>query len=93
MSCNFIYFYLTYYLFQSEVKCKQTDPEKIINTFSKLLPCTNEQARRYIKVVDLSQATQTADLCLLEETDDNKFTCKWNGTIPSKSMFNLFLNK
>lgn len=79
---------------KTEVKCKQTDPEKIIKTLCKILPCTNEQARHYIKVIDYSQTTQTPDLCLLEETDDNKFTCKWNGTIPSKcpTLMNKIVN-
>ncbi|CAH2090839.1 unnamed protein product [Euphydryas editha] len=77
-----------------EIKCKQIEPEKIMNSFSKLLPCTNYQVGHYIKVIDFHQGIPSPDLCLLEETEDNKFICKWNGTVPSKcpTLMNKIVN-
>ncbi|XP_046968938.1 folliculin [Vanessa cardui] len=67
-----------------EIKSKQTDPSKIINTLSRLLPSSSNSNGLKIRPVTLVPVTQSPDVCILEEMDNSSFSCKWSGTLPTK---------
>ncbi|XP_047534618.1 uncharacterized protein LOC125069239 isoform X2 [Vanessa atalanta] len=77
-----------------EIKSKQTEPSKIINCLSRLLPSSNNNTGLKIRPINLVPATQSPDVCILEEMDNSNFSCKWSGTLPTKcpTLMNKIVN-
>ncbi|KAI8426032.1 hypothetical protein MSG28_005005 [Choristoneura fumiferana] len=65
------------------IKSCRTDPVVIAKGLSRLLPVTSYD--RVPHIIISSEAVASPNACVLQETDQ-LFCCKWQGTLPVKSM-------
>ncbi|XP_023950809.2 folliculin [Bicyclus anynana] len=66
------------------IKSQHIEPTKIINTLSSLTPSGVHQNISHIKAESSVQLLPSQDVCILEETENSNFECKWSNSIPLK---------
>lgn len=56
----------------------------IIKGLSRLLPINNTSSLHF-RISDYTElVTPTETVCIVEETENNNFSCRWHGTLPAK---------
>ncbi|KAI5637869.1 vesicle coat protein involved in golgi to plasma membrane transport domain-containing protein [Phthorimaea operculella] len=67
------------------IKSTQTDPNSVIKGLSRLQPVPSYENCSRIRIPSDDKAViPSATVCVLEETENSNFTCKWPGALPNK---------
>uniref|UniRef100_S4PYA7 Birt-Hogg-Dube-like protein n=1 Tax=Pararge aegeria TaxID=116150 RepID=S4PYA7_9NEOP len=66
------------------IKTQHTEPSTIINSLSSLMPSGDNHNISHIKAESCVQVLPSQDVCILEETENSNFDCKWTHSIPVK---------
>lgn len=79
----FIYLYI---FFQIVFKTITIDPEDIVTSLSQTLPVSENCDIPNIKYSNFNneQILSSASVCVIEETEQRTFMCKWPGVVPTK---------
>ncbi|XP_034831279.1 folliculin [Maniola hyperantus] len=66
------------------IKSHHTEPSRIINSLSSLIPSGVNHNISHIRAHSSVQVLPSQDVCILEETENSNFDCKWSHSLPVK---------
>ncbi|KAG7295801.1 hypothetical protein JYU34_020856 [Plutella xylostella] len=66
------------------IKSNETPAKEIVKCLSRLLPVLDSECVPNIGIANEEQVVPSASKCVLEETQERQFLCRWPGVVPNK---------